>query len=84
MAGGLERAGYDPLLSGVSSSEEVHEASAMEMVAPESTEVPAALVASMGRRPMGSTTVGEDGLVLNSAPGVVDADAEAVVSSEAQ
>ena len=81
--GGLDRAGYEPLLSGVSSAPDVHEASAIVMVAPEST-APLAVVASIGRIPIGRMTDASAVGVPKAAPGTVDADADAVVSSEAQ
>jgi hypothetical protein len=81
--GGLDNAGYDPLLNGVSSAPDVHEASAIVMVAPEST-APVEVVASMGRIPIGRMTDASAGVVPVAAPGTVDADADAVVSSEAQ
>jgi hypothetical protein len=80
-AGGFESTGNEPLLKGVNSV--VHEASTIEMVAPESA-APLALVASIARRPMGRVTVGAAGLVDGVAPGVVAADTDAVVSSDAQ
>jgi hypothetical protein len=86
LEGGLDKAGYEPLLSGVSSAgddELEHVVSTMEMVAPE-IGTPAEVVASIGRIPMGRMTVGATGLVLGVAPGVVDAEPDAVVSSEAQ
>jgi hypothetical protein len=67
----------------LSSADDVHEASAIEMVAPESA-APLVLVASIGRIPIGRITVGAAGLVDGVAPGVVDAATDAVVSSEAQ
>ncbi len=61
----------------------MHEASTIEIVAPESG-APLELVASIGRSPIGRMTVGAAGLVDGVAPGVVAADTDAVVSSEAQ
>ena len=61
----------------------MHEASTIEMVAPEST-APVDEVASIGRMPIGRLTVCALGVEVNVAPGTVDADTDAVVSSVAQ
>jgi hypothetical protein len=61
----------------------VHEASTIEMVAPDST-APVEVVASIGRMPSGRITVCALGVLVNVAPGTLDAEADAVVSSVAQ